>query len=139
MANMALNAAVGFFDATGFKYSRLEKDPNGLEAYYNMDNRDRLRVLIFFDEDGEAAKVCSWNVVDFPADKKEKMYAVCNELNAQYRWVKFYVDEKDNSVTAEYDMDIDLDTCGKRVRSNCATLASIVDKSYPTMMKAIWA
>ena len=37
-----------------------------------------------------------------PDDKLDRLYAVCNSLNAEYKWFKFYID-KDNDLMIQDD------------------------------------
>ena len=59
-------------------------------------------------------------------------------MNQEYRWVKFYVDEKENSVTIADDAIIQLDSCGEEIFELMYRLADIADDVYPEFMKAIW-
>jgi hypothetical protein len=66
------------------------------------------------------------------------MYQLCSELNQEYKWAKFYVDESDNTLTVQDDAIIQLDTCGAECYELLARLVLIVDEVYPKMMKTIW-
>lgn len=104
-----------------------------------MENREGIRVLMYFDSNNASVKIRTQNLVKFDASKKEKMYKVCNELNARFRWVKFFVDENDNTITAEDDAIIQLDSCGEEVFRCCLQLTKISDDAYPYFMRAIWS
>lgn len=59
------------------------------EAYFAPDNTDvAIRV---------------WNLIDFSAQDKAEVEAICAQLNKEYRWLTFYIDESDNSVSASID------------------------------------
>ena len=66
------------------------------------------------------------------------MYEVCSKLNNEFRWIKFYVDERDNTITLADDAIVQLDTCGEEIWEIMVRLSDIADDAYPTIMKAIW-
>ncbi len=103
-----------------------------------MDNREGIKVIMHFDDDSEGVKVRAYDVAKFPEAKKPEMYELCNQLNKDYRWIKFYVDDSDNTITAEEDAIIQLDTCAQEVLQCCIQLVNIVDDAYPTIMKRIF-
>ena len=62
----------------------------------------------------------------------------CNELNAKYRWVKFYLD-KDKDVCVSLDAYIDEHTVGEECLNLVRRMINISDEAYPLFMKALWA
>ena len=138
MANMAARMTGAFFDSKGLSYEVLGNDGEVIRAGFAMDNREGIRVLMFFDDDSTGVKIRAFDLVKFPPNKKEAMYKICNEMNSTYRWIKFFVDEKDNTIVAEDDAVIQLDSCGEEVFRCCLQLVSIADDAYPEFMKYIW-
>jgi hypothetical protein len=139
MENLAAKVTAAYFDSRNLHYEVLGEDSSILRAGFTMDNRDGIKVLMFFDDDSKACKLRAFEVAKFAENKKEKMYQVCNALNAKYRWIKFFVDEEDNTITAEDDAVIQLDTCGEEVFQCCLQLVNIVDAAYPDIMRGIFA
>lgn len=136
---MAAKVTTAYFDSHGLHYEILGDNGEALRAGFKMDNRaEGLKVLMIFDNDTKGCKVCAYDIVKFSDAKKEVMYRVCNSLNAKYRWIKFFVDESDNTITAQDDAVIELDSCGEEVLQCCLQLVNIVDDAYPEIMKAIW-
>lgn len=70
--------------------------------------------------------------------KKADMYRVCSELKARFKWVKFYIDESDNTITCQDDAIIQLDSAGPECFEILLRMYNIMDESYPVMMKTIW-
>ncbi|MBE5938102.1 MAG: YbjN domain-containing protein [Lachnospiraceae bacterium] len=139
MANMAAKVVGAYFDAKGVKYEVIDEDGAVLKLGFSMDNRDGIRLIVRFDSDSEGVSVKAYDLAKFQEDKKQKMFEVCNKLNAQYRWVKFYVDESDNTITVEEDAVIQLDSCGEEVYQCCFQVVAIADEAYPEIMRAIFA
>ena len=63
---------------------------------------------------------------------------MCNRLNAEYRWVKFYLD-KDGDVNAAIDAVISEDDCGEACMNLVHRIIRIVDDAYPEIAKTRWA
>lgn len=136
--NAAAKATADYYDEKGVKYERLGDLGEIMVSRFKQKNRDSIDVIVIFDEDSTSAKIRSYNIAKFGDDKKEILYRICNELNSQYRWIKFYVDENDNSITAEDDAVIQLDSCGDEILRCSSQLVKIVDDTYPVIMKAIY-
>lgn len=139
MANTAVRVVAAFFDEKGLKYSIIGEKEDCIKLGFTMDSRDGLDVLIIMDEDGESAKVRAYDLAKFPANKIDVMYKTCNELNKDYRWLKFFVDESDNTITCDMDAIIQLDSCGMELYELCFRLVHIADEAYPRFMKALYA
>ena len=139
MANMAAKLTAAYMDSVNMKYDIVGDDGEAISAGFSLDNREPLRVIMHFDSDCESVKLVAYDLAKFPADRKDRMYKVCNDLNAKYRWIKFYVDEKDNTITAEDDAVIQIDSCAKETVQCCIQLVQIADEAYPEIQKAIWS
>jgi len=84
MANMAAKVVGAYFDAKGVKYEVIDEDGAVLKLGFSMDNRDGIRLIVRFDSDSEGVSVKAYDLAKFQEDKKQKMFEVCNKLNAQY-------------------------------------------------------
>ncbi len=67
---------------------------------FSSDNYDTIGFDIFFTTDSNAVRVYAWNLVDVTASKNFALN-VMNQLNSDYLYAKFYLDESDNTVTCE--------------------------------------
>ena len=123
-------------EENGIKYS--EVDENTLKISFNCDNIKTVNVFALFDEDGDPfVQFRCWEIESFKSNEAAGL-AVCNALNLQFRWVKFFLD-KDLDVTATLDAMLDEDTSGEECRSMMMRLVNIVDDAYPRIAKARWA
>lgn len=120
----------------GIKFT--EENDHVIKVSYSADNLDTIPVYVFFDEDNEPLISCKcWSILNFKNNKDAGIQA-CNELNARFRWVKFYIDD-DSDVIAVIDAMIDEETGGEECLSLVRRMVSIIDDAYPTFAKARWA
>lgn len=126
-----------YFESKGMHCQTIEGKENLLLLNIKAENLE-MRVLMDFTDNSEYVTIKSYNLCKFPPEKIGAMYKLCSELNKDYKWVKFYVDESDNTITAQDDAIIQLDTCGAECYELSARLVLIVDEAYPRMMKTIW-
>ena len=93
---------------------------------------------IIFDDNDRTVGLRAFSILKIPDSKVNNMFAVVNALNQKYRWIKFIIDEEDNTLTAADDAVVQLDSCGDEVMELCLRFASIVDEAYPEIMASIF-
>lgn len=123
------------------RYDYFEGTENRSEAIkiaYRGDNAESVSVIIFFDEDGGSVNVKSFSIAKVPSAKMMDMYVLLNEINNEYRWVKFYIDS-DDEVTVSGDAIINAETAGEECLEIAHRYIGIIDDVYPRLMKVIWA
>lgn len=94
---------------------------------YNGDNFSSLTFSFFFDEDGESVSLKVFSIEQFTKSQLPDAYEFCNEMNKEWRWIRFYVDA-DDEFTADMDAVISPATCGKECVEILRRAVSIVDK-----------
>ena len=129
-----------YIESQGKKCNIQDGHDDVLWMGFRTDNIEAIKIYMIFDKEREDFIVSfkAFNVCKFPAEKTELMYKVCSQMNRQYRWVKFYVDESDNTITCQDDAMIQLETAGKECLDLVARMVQICDTVYPELMKAIW-
>ena len=128
-----------FFDEKGIHYEE-DKDGNSLRVGIGgLENMDHIMVYLNFDDNNRGVCLRAFNLCKIPEGKVDALYELCSDLNADYRWVKFYVDSNDNTITAEDDAVVSPESAGAELFELLARMTKIVDKAYPDMMKALWA
>lgn len=121
-------------DAKGIKYE--DKDEFIVKVTFSGDHLKSIPVYIFFDQDGEPmVQFKCWNIANFKG-KEDKGIVACNKLNAEYRWVKYYLDS-DADVVASIDAYIDEMTCGDECIKLVSRVVNITDDAYPTFVRAM--
>ena len=71
-------------------------------------------------------------------EKVPVILPVINELNVKYRFVKFTLD-KDNDINVEYDYPVSCSNPGESAEEIMIRFVQIIDESYPSLMRAMWA
>lgn len=72
-----------------------------------------------------------------PEDKVADLIFLCNELNAEYKWITYYVD-KDNDIVFHDDAILDVSTAGEEAFELLVRMLKIGDDIKPRIMKAIY-
>lgn len=137
--NMAAKIVAEYLQGTGVKLDQFGDDMEVVKVRYSADNVDCVEVKLFFDDDNRSVAVRSFNICKVPENKKPAVYETCSKLNDKFRWIKFYIDEDDNTVTGAMDAIIQLDSCGEECKEIIHRTVGIVDDAYPDLMKAIWS
>ncbi|MFR6641905.1 MAG: YbjN domain-containing protein [Christensenellales bacterium] len=90
-----------------------------------------------FRSDGEHIVMADcWDVVKVAENKVEKAYALCNELNEKFRWVKFYVDS-DRDIRVQLDAIMSEDNAGEVCREIVYRMVNIIDGAYIEIVRAL--
>ena len=136
---MSLDMVKAFFDSKNLKYREVNNGKTISVGFSGMPNAGSVEILVFFDEDDGAIALRSFNLLTVSDDLKPKMYKVCSELNMKFRWVKFFVDDNDNTVTVADDAVTQLDSVGEEAFELVIRMTRIIDDAYPVLMKAKFA
>lgn len=129
-----------YFESQGLKYSELPDEKNVvLSVRFNGKNKPELEVLLIIDEEAHNVALRSYNYCLVPEEKKNIIYKVCSDMNRNVRWVKFYVDEKDNTISVEDDAILAEENAGDECLELCIRMIRICDDCYPIFMRAIYA
>lgn len=137
--NKAMKLTAAYLDAQKFYYEADEENSFIMTGLGGLKNKGTMKVYILFDENERTVGLRSMDFVQFPAEKKAKMYEVCSKMNDAYRWAKFYVEEEKNTITVSDDAVVNLDSCGEELLELVHRICSIGDDTYPEFMKAIWS
>lgn len=136
--SMALKMIGAYLEAKKIKF-KVNEERNLIELGFNAENKDSVQLMIFVDSNDRGIAIRSFDYCKFPAAKASAMYELCSDMNKEYRWVKFYVDKNDNTVTLSDDAVIQLDSCGEEVWELIFRMVSIADEAYPKFMKLLWS
>ena len=122
----------------GIRYSELTETT--VSVGFTTDNVPSVTVLVSFDSDGNGyAEFGSYGIGTVKADEKyANALVLCNDLNKQYRWVKFYIDD-DRSIVAKADAILDYDSAGSECLEIVNRMVGIIDSSYSQFMKLMWS
>ena len=132
-----------FFERQGMKYSpdieTLKSGKDVVTVTYTGDNKDTIRFKIFVDPDEDNVAIRVWTIAKtLDADQAAAVTLLLNDLNNNYRWYRWYLDD-DREVTAAVDAVITADTIGAIVYELVQRGVNIIDENYPKVMKALWS
>ncbi len=112
-------------------------DDGLVKIVFGGDNLKSIEVIAMFEDDNPDVGITSWSIGSF-ANNYEAGLRVCNEMNKEYKWVKFYLD-KDSDVVADIYTTVDEYDCGPYCVTAIKRLIDIIDMAYPNFMRALWS
>ena len=125
-----------YMDAHNIKYT-VKKD-NVIRVSYSGTNMDTIAIFVIFDVDNDPlVQLQCWEIQNFKTNEPAAL-VLCNELNKEYRWVKFYID-KDKDIIASLDAVIEKNTCGEECMQLVRRMVNIIDGAFPQIARARWA
>ena len=134
--NRFKNAFIAHLKKEGIKF--VDRDEKIVSISYRGDNMPSIDIIVAFDADEKPdVSLRCWTIAKFPEDKMLNGLVASNELNKQYRFVRFCVD-KDNDLNCEADIDLTENSCGELILKLVRRMVNIVDDAYPVAMKALW-
>jgi hypothetical protein len=136
MAEMALKLVAQYLESKDTKASQVDDDV--LRIGWNFEGSS-IDIYFQFDESDTHVHLEGINFVTVPEDKYDRMYKVLNQVNNEYKLVKFTLDEENGQIIARDDAVIQLDSCGEECFELMIRMVQIVEDAYPTLMKGIWA
>ena len=137
---MATNKELAVQYLTEQGYHCEDYDDVAFRLIFSGKNCSEINILILFDEAGGDTLRLQCGAVNNAnfKDKEAVGLALCNNLNGQYRWVKFYLDE-DANIRVMIDGIVEPETCGKEVYRLLHLIVGIIDEAYPDIMRARFA
>ena len=137
--NSALQIAVAYLQSQDIKCKVLDRGDAFRVGFSGFKNLQNMEIIVIFDDNNRTMGLRSYSYMKVPEGKLPQIYAVCSKMNQEFRWVKFYVDDKDSTVTLADDAVIDASNCGPEIYELIMRMAGIADDAYPEFMKAVWA
>lgn len=123
-----------YLDREGVLYTNEEYC---LKVAYSGANMSKIPVLVFFDEQNAVVRVRCCEICNLGRNESFGLRS-CNEANAQYPWVKFYMDQEGNVISG-VDAYLEEHTCGRECLELVRKLARITDEAYRIFVGEIWA
>ena len=136
---LAMEMTKAYFDTKGMHYREIPEKNTLSTGVKGLKNKGDIVVIIAFDDDDKGVAIRSYDYCRVSDDKLQDIFRVCSEVNARFRWIKFYVDSDDHTVSLEDDAVIQPDSCGEEIFELIMRMAGIADEAYPEFMKALWA
>ena len=130
-------AFLALMDEKGIHYSVEGIDANGYEKVY-INNTDTdinfsYTIKYFFDDGGENCSLRVWDIITFTDADFAKVLRTVNSLNGQYKYVKFTVEESDNTVTASIDTIFRTHDIDQILWEATLYVVDIIEAGYPSL------
>lgn len=113
---IALKMIKSYFDTNKLLYDDLNDDA-GITVATRFDDGFSMRIFILVTDD-DFVKIFCPNFIQFEPGKLQEMYMFAAKLCAEYRWIKFFINERESCIVLNDDAFVDIDTCGEEVK-NC--------------------
>lgn len=124
-----------YLDKKGIKYMNMGE--NLLRVDSNESNL-QISIALIFNPDGSGmVEFKSFNIINM-VNKRQKAIDVCNKINSEYRWVKYYVDD-DDAICCGADAYVTYDACGDICLNMLIRVATITNEVYPEFARAKFA
>lgn len=138
MANMAAKMFTALLEEKEINYTFVDEEESAVRVGWKL-KATKISIYFKFSEDCTNVHFEGHEFLAIPEEHIEKMYKICNQINRDYRWVKFTVNEEVKEVVVEGDAVIQLDSCAQECLELMIRTTQIIDDAYPVFMKALWA
>ena len=126
------------FDAKDWMYTvrgmvNDDKDESLSITFDTEHAPDGIKINIFARESAERVQLVVWDIIKYSDADFSKVLRAVNTLNDDYVYVKFYCDESDNTVTAQFDAYVTESEAGEIVVNMVNSMVDIVDNGYEAL------
>ena len=127
------------FDEKNIKY-RVNQvgDSSIVEDGFVLDNGPNVIVRFISRDDDNDVAVRVFDLVKVKEDQQESMIKVINDLNKEFRFLKFVIHDT-GSVHVENDLYLRTENVGEVAAEMFVRYMQILKQAYPKLMKALWA
>lgn len=124
-----------YLDSKEFNYETYTFDDG--DVLVEFPYKGKATKLIFGGEDGKYLSLYL-NFENVPEDKYVDVLIACNELNKQYKWATFYLDD-DRDLIIHDDAILSEESAAEEAFELLVRIIHIGDDVKPVIMKAIYA
>lgn len=127
------------FEERGLKFRVNEGEKTcSVEAGFKSGAGVNVKIRFISTDDENDVAVRAFQIVSVPEAKRDEVLKKVNELNTQYRYAKFTIDD-DGDINVEYDMPVKGANVGECALEMFLRFMKIIDQALPQIMKVIWA
>lgn len=131
-------AFVDSLDEEGIRYSWLGVDSDGdehIRITYNGNNMPSIQTDWYFEKDPQRVSFYVWDIIHFENEDYYDVLDTVNTINKDYRYLCFYIRNKDNSVNANYCMPLIVNSTAALCSDVLHRFINILDDVYVDMQK----
>ena len=132
--NLAAQKVAQYLDKKGIRYKLDGEQKEILRLGFPGKVVGALKYRCIFGEGNETVSILIYDLA-FSEENTGKMYRLCSQLNGQYRFARFYVDESSHSITIQADAFLNMETCGEEVYKLIVILEEIGNEAAAEIMK----
>ncbi len=136
----ATQAIASAFDEHGMHYS-IQEDEDGSGSYISLSLEcDNVTFRALFISSGDDTNVAMriYKLLKYPPERTGDILSVACDVNSDFRFVKFCVDTKTNTVDVEYDFAREMENIGEAAYELLQRAGDIIDQAYPKFMSSIY-
>ena len=100
------------------------------------EHSNNIYLQLYIKEQGDV-QIKLFSLCKVKEEKEIEMLRTLNELNRDYRWVTFFIDEN-SEVTIDTDFMVSEDDVRDRCFEMAQMFVDIVDEAYPKIMMTLW-
>lgn len=130
-------AALAMLDAKEINYELygLDNDGDELIIIPNSDDETGIEydLYCFFDQNEENCYIYVWNLLTFADADYLPVLLACNQINDDYRFVTFTVDDSDNTVYVTSDLIYRGNDVDEIFWEAVLHMVNIINSAYPTL------
>ena len=117
----------------------VEENERSSEVYLNfsLERGGGYRIRFISNDDDNDVKVRVYALAKVPKNKMTKVLKLVNQLNSEYRFLKFVVDD-DDDLNVCYDFFVDAQRPELTVEVVIMCYVHMIDEVYPQIMSTIW-
>ena len=122
-----------YMDEHNVKYTVVNEAENVVLLSFSRSEDESTRVFVDFDESDNASSVhfCVQNFAKVKSqDLLPKALLIVNELNMNWRWLKFYIYVNSIEINADSDATVFPGTVGDECTEICFRAANIIDEAF---------
>ena len=104
---------------------------------FAVENGGTYRIYLISQDDDNDVEVRVFELAQISEEKKPRLLKLINELNCEYRFTKFTIDE-DGDLNIAYDFPVDGENPAACACELVTRFVHIIDEAYPRIMRALW-
>lgn len=119
-----------------YEFDTSEKEYDWVGILTIGEHSNNIYLQFYIKEQGDV-QIKLFSLCKVKEEKEIEMLRTLNELNRDYRWLTFFIDEN-SEVTINTDFMVSEDDVRDRCFEMAQMFVDIVDEAYPKIMMTLW-
>lgn len=134
----ATESIEAYFSSKGINFNVSEEDESSVLTLIMESEHTSFRARFISNCEDSNVAYRIYSLLKFPADRTDDILRVANDANNDFRFVKFCVDTKTNTVDVEFDFLRKVENIGEAAYEMLGRSVNIIDECYPKFMQCIY-